>query len=70
LICGAGLIRYGPSVTAIFRQAGFTRPAGALAVWLTACVIGSWIAGILVRILYRTSPVKVGLGGRWCTVVL
>jgi len=38
--------------------------AGALAVWPTACVIGSWIADILVRNLDRTSPVKVGPGGR------
>ena len=34
--------------------------AGALAAWPTACVVGSWIAGILVRILDTTSPVKVG----------
>jgi len=44
--------------------------AGALAVWPTGCVIGSWIADILARILDRTSAVKVGPGGRWCTVVL
>ena len=32
--------------------------AGALAAWPTACGIGSWIAGILVRILDRISPMK------------
>ena len=38
--------------------------------WPTACVIGSWIAGILVAFSIRTSPVKVGLAGRWYMVIL